>query len=84
MTRAEPAQAAHRPCYGVTAVLLLRLQARTGEWVMAEDLAAHFQLTLPYVLFNLEALAESGDVEVEHSDGVIRRARIAARSEGCA
>lgn len=78
MTRAEAPQ---RPSYGVTAVLLLRLEARIGEWVPADDLAAHFQLTLPYVLFNLEALAESGDVQVERSDGTIRRARIATRAE---
>jgi hypothetical protein len=77
MTHADAAQ---RPSYGVTAVLLLRLEARIGEWVAADDLASHFQLTLPYVLFNLEALADSGDVEVQRTDGTIRRARIAARA----
>jgi len=76
MTRAE----ASRVSYGVTAVLLVRLEARIGEWVAVEDLAAHFQLTLPYVLFNLEALAGSGDVEVQRTDGTIRRARVAPRS----
>jgi predicted ArsR family transcriptional regulator len=75
VTGANPTRAS----YGVTAVLLVRLEARIGQWVAVDDLAEHFQLHERHVLINLEELAASGDVEVERADGEILRTRIAAR-----
>jgi predicted ArsR family transcriptional regulator len=75
----DRASDAPRRSFGISAVLLLRLQARVGQWVTVDELAAHFHLSAYTVRAHVEGLEASGDVAVQLVDGLIVSTRIAAR-----
>lgn len=58
-------QAAVAYSFGVAAIILLRLDARPGEWVPVADLAQHLCCGIPTVRAHLETLAANGQVAVQ-------------------
>ena len=59
-------------CFGMLAVLLLRLDARMGTWQDVAGLAQHFDVPLDFVLDTLEQLV---------ADGLVRATRDATSGE---
>lgn len=62
----------------VTALLLLRLEARRGQWVPVALLCEHLGLHGGVVREHLESMAAGGTVVLQHDPGsVVRAARTA-------
>ena len=61
--------------YGLIAVLLIRLDARAGEWVNVLDLARHINADPEQVRAALEGLLDSG-VQLQRVDGQVVQAGI--------
>ena len=67
----------------IEALLLIRLDARVGEWVEVQELAAHYSLVDHVVAESLDALGKRGQIRVQRdrADGPVVRA-IAFAEEG--
>lgn len=65
---------------GLQAALLIRLDARAGEWVSVEDLATHHCITPAVAREGLQALWDQGYVSCRLSDdGLIDTAMTAGK-----
>ena len=66
----------------VTALLLLRLEARRGEWVTVAELAAHLALVDTVVRAHLLAMESAGTALLRRGDGGIVQAASAPPQTG--
>jgi hypothetical protein len=58
--------------WGITAMVLIRLVARHGEWVNVVELAVLVDAPLPALLAELQAMDEHGELVARRAaDGVI-------------
>lgn len=55
--------------HAIIAILLIRLDARCGEWVTVRDLAEHFNLLASNVELHLRHMCEQGLVQLQLVDG---------------
>lgn len=60
--------------FALQALLLIRLEARQGEWVSVLELAEHYSIKLDFTAQLLAGLADRNLVRVDRVNGQVMRA----------